>query len=161
MPPCSFGAFPLILAVALQLGRTRLDERPGEAPAAAAGPTTPSPSTAASSSTASTSATTTASTDPSAGILTTRSTAAPSSSTITAPDLVLGRAAFSHYCGECHDHRMPTAKPKALAVFDLTDTHWIEKLSPRQVEAAKGRLRGKVTDAEKLATAALLDERGR
>ena len=172
MPRSSFGALHLILAVALHVGCTRLDERPGDAPAAAAGATTPSTSTTpTSSSAASSSATPTASTsdadtaranpiaNPSP--LASASTAAPSSLTITAPDLALGRAAFSRYCGECHDHRLPTAKAKALAIFDLADARWIEKLSTHQVEAAKGRLKGKATDAEKVATAALLDGRGR
>lgn len=44
--------------------------------------------------------------------------------------LALARPAFSRYCGECHDGRLATAKPKALAVFDFADTRW--------VEAAKG-----------------------
>lgn len=51
--------------------------------------------------------------------------------------------------------------PKALAIFDLAEARWITKLSPPQIEKAKGRLRGKGTDAEKRAALALLDARVR
>jgi len=76
---------------------------------------------------------------------------------ITEADIALGHAAFSRYCGECHDGRLPTAKPKALAIFDLADEHWIGKLSPGRAEKAKGRIQGKGSEAEKRAALALLD----
>lgn len=151
----------MVLSVALPLGCTRLDERPGEGPAAATRPTSTADTTSMGTNAPSTSIASTAgtSTGTNPSPLVTASTSATTAGKITAADLALGLAAFSRYCGECHDGRLPTAKPKALAVFDLVDTRWIEKLSTHQVDAAKGRLKGKATDAEKAATAALLDGR--
>src|SRR5262245_25020220 len=51
-------------------------------------------------------------------------------------------AAFDHHCGECHRSDLPTAKPKALAVFDLTHEDWLAKMTKSQVEAAILRMKG-------------------
>src|SRR6266511_510297 len=40
---------------------------------------------------------------------------------------------FTAHCGQCHDSRLPTAKPAALAVFDLTTPDWWTRLSDRRL----------------------------
>lgn len=122
----------------------RPDDRPGESPSLVAASVSSIPISAGASST---------------GVTQTSTEDAPPQPAITEADIALGRAAFSRYCGECHDGRLPTAKPKALAIFDLADEHWIAKLSPARAEKAKGRLQGKGTEAEKRAALALLDAR--
>ncbi len=39
-------------------------------------------------------------------------------------------------CGSCHTSDLPTAKPKALQVFDLKFTDWMSRMNPRQLEKA-------------------------
>jgi hypothetical protein len=44
-------------------------------------------------------------------------------------------------CGECHERHRPTAKPKALAVFDLDAPDWPARLTdPKRTAAALQRL---------------------
>src|SRR5206468_9738194 len=43
-------------------------------------------------------------------------------------------------CGSCHTSSLPTAKPKAVAVFDLTQEDWPGGMSARQLEKFKNRL---------------------
>lgn len=45
-------------------------------------------------------------------------------------------------CGQCHRSDLPSAVPKALAVFDLTEDLWYARLSGEQTDRLLGRLRG-------------------
>ncbi|HZX94799.1 MAG TPA: hypothetical protein VFE90_09810 [Myxococcales bacterium] len=47
----------------------------------------------------------------------------------------------AHGCNKCHDGALATAKPKALAVFDLRDEKWEARMSEPQLHAMLGRLR--------------------
>lgn len=50
------------------------------------------------------------------------------------------RAVLSAECGSCHTRGLKTAKPKALAVFDLTAGEFAATMSEKQLESAKDRL---------------------
>lgn len=39
-------------------------------------------------------------------------------------------------CGSCHTSGLPTAKEKALRVFDLKFTDWMSRMNERQLEKA-------------------------
>ncbi len=43
-------------------------------------------------------------------------------------------------CGSCHTSSLPTAKPKALTIFDVKRDDWPTTISERQFKAFKGRL---------------------
>ncbi len=45
-------------------------------------------------------------------------------------------------CGRCHQSTLPTADPKALAVFDLDQPAWSATMSRDQIESLGGRARG-------------------
>jgi len=47
----------------------------------------------------------------------------------------------SRGCNKCHDGSLSTAKPAALAVFDLREPKWESRMSESQLEAMLGRLR--------------------
>src|SRR5690242_21723139 len=49
------------------------------------------------------------------------------------------QAAFDQHCGACHRSDRPTAKPKALAIFDLTKEGWLTGMTEAQVKSAIGR----------------------
>jgi len=44
------------------------------------------------------------------------------------------------YCGKCHDSKLPTAKPSALAVFDLAQADWADRLTGERLEHILGRM---------------------
>ncbi len=44
-------------------------------------------------------------------------------------------------CGRCHQSSLPTADPKALAIFDLDQPEWSATMSREQLEALGGRAR--------------------
>ena len=44
-------------------------------------------------------------------------------------------------CGECHTRGLPTALPRALAVYDLTQLDWAHRMSDAQLREAERRLR--------------------
>jgi hypothetical protein len=44
-------------------------------------------------------------------------------------------------CGECHTGGLPTALPRALAVYDLTEFDWSRPMSDTQLREADRRLR--------------------
>jgi hypothetical protein len=44
-------------------------------------------------------------------------------------------------CGECHTSGLPTALPRALAVYDLTQLDWSRSMSDAQLREADRRLR--------------------
>jgi hypothetical protein len=51
------------------------------------------------------------------------------------------REILTMHCGKCHRSDLPTAKAKALAVYDLTEADWSARMSRPQLEDALGRLR--------------------
>jgi mono/diheme cytochrome c family protein len=51
-------------------------------------------------------------------------------------------------CGSCHQGSVSTAKPAALAVFDLDTADWSARMAPRQFDAFMGRMKGKVEGAD-------------
>ena len=44
-------------------------------------------------------------------------------------------------CGECHTTGLPTALPRALAVYDLTQLDWSRRMTDAQLREAERRLR--------------------
>jgi hypothetical protein len=44
-------------------------------------------------------------------------------------------------CGECHTRGLPSALPRALAVYDLTQLDWSRRMSDWQLQEAERRLR--------------------
>src|SRR6185436_7486792 len=75
--------------------------------------------------------------------------AAPASEPVVAavdPREATRRAAhdvLAEHCGECHESHRPTAKPKALAIFDLDKPDWPARFDDHKYKAALGRLSGK------------------
>jgi len=47
---------------------------------------------------------------------------------------------IGRYCGRCHDGAVATAKPKALAVFDLQNASWFRGLTNEQLAHIMGRM---------------------
>lgn len=43
-------------------------------------------------------------------------------------------------CGKCHQSTLPTAKPKALAIFDLDKKLWHESVSEKHLESISERI---------------------
>jgi hypothetical protein len=50
---------------------------------------------------------------------------------------------LAEHCGECHEGHRPTAKPPALAVFDLDKPDWPERFDEHKFQSALKRLAGK------------------
>lgn len=50
---------------------------------------------------------------------------------------------LAEHCGECHEGHRPTAKPKALAIFDLDQPDWPSRFDDHKFKSALGRLSGK------------------
>ena len=50
------------------------------------------------------------------------------------------RTVLETWCGNCHVGSYPSALPKALAVYDLTEPDFAARLSPRQLSSALHRL---------------------
>ena len=50
------------------------------------------------------------------------------------------------HCGSCHQGSLPTAKPAALAVFDLERTDWPASMGPGQLRSFLGRIDGKLSN---------------
>lgn len=61
-------------------------------------------------------------------------------------------------CGSCHRGDLPTALPKALAIFDLTHPIWNENLTPPQYDGILSRVRsaGAVTPEDLAAVEAFV-----
>jgi cytochrome c5 len=51
------------------------------------------------------------------------------------------REVLDRNCGECHTSALPTALPRALAVYDLTQLDWSSRMSTGQLRDAEGRLK--------------------
>jgi mono/diheme cytochrome c family protein len=51
------------------------------------------------------------------------------------------RALLSTNCGECHTRGSPNALPRALAVYDLDQTEWSQRMTADQLREAERRLR--------------------
>ena len=52
------------------------------------------------------------------------------------------RGILAQRCGECHLPNLPTSKPRALAVFNLTDEPWYGRLTNDQLDSLLLRTRG-------------------
>jgi hypothetical protein len=63
---------------------------------------------------------------------------------------------LARHCGSCHEGHQPTAKPAALAVFDLDQPDWPARFDAHRFEAALGRLASK-PDADRTIFVALRD----
>lgn len=50
------------------------------------------------------------------------------------------RAVLGRNCGECHTSTLPTALPRALAVYDLARPEWSRRMSADQLREAERRL---------------------
>ena len=50
---------------------------------------------------------------------------------------------LAEHCGECHEGHRPTAKPPALAVFDLDKPDWPARFDDHRYQAALRRLASK------------------
>ena len=50
---------------------------------------------------------------------------------------------LAEHCGECHESHRPTAKPKALAIFDLDKPDWPARFDDHKYKAALMRLSSK------------------
>ena len=48
--------------------------------------------------------------------------------------------ALAEHCGECHEGHRPTAKPAALAIFDLDQPDWPARFDEHRYESALSRL---------------------
>jgi hypothetical protein len=44
------------------------------------------------------------------------------------------------FCGRCHDGKLATAKPKALAIFDLSRSDWADRLTDVRLDHMLGRM---------------------
>jgi hypothetical protein len=61
-------------------------------------------------------------------------------------------------CGSCHQRSLPTAKPKALAVFDLdAPGEWSARMSGRQLRAFPGRFGGALDETTRPRVRAFVD----
>src|SRR5262245_54224563 len=54
---------------------------------------------------------------------------------------------LAQHCGECHEGHRPTAKPKALAIFDLDQPDWPSRFDEHKYKAALMRLSSKSAEA--------------
>lgn len=70
------------------------------------------------------------------------------------------QAAFERHCGACHLGDRETAKPAALAVFDLTRAGWPAGLTEAHLESMVRRVNGSsaASEEEKRAALSLIDE---
>jgi hypothetical protein len=60
----------------------------------------------------------------------------------TGADDSAARAIADHYCAKCHDGSRATAKPAALAVFDLREPDWAARMSDAELRESSARLAG-------------------
>src|SRR4051812_15458205 len=58
------------------------------------------------------------------------------------PHREAARAILERHCGECHRADSPSAKSRALAVFNLNELDFAARMSPRQLRSAAMRLEG-------------------
>ena len=63
---------------------------------------------------------------------------------------------LAEHCGECHEGHRSTAKPKALAIFDLDKPDWPSRFDEHKFSSALKRLAGK-SDAARDAFIAFRD----
>ena len=64
--------------------------------------------------------------------------------------------ALVKHCGTCHESHRPTAKPKALAIFDLDKPDWPTRFDEHRFKSALARL-SKQSDAARDAFIAFRD----
>ncbi len=61
------------------------------------------------------------------------------------------------HCGSCHTRGLSTAKPRALAIFDLTETDWPTRMNREQLEHSfTGRLGRSVPEERRASVVRLL-----
>ena len=65
------------------------------------------------------------------------------------------RDALVPTCGSCHRSDLPTAKPGALAIFDLTRDAWWVTIEDDEYDSLLGRVKGskEIPDEDKTAVA--------
>ena len=66
------------------------------------------------------------------------------------------RALAKPLCGKCHQGSLATAKPRALAVFDLDQPAWPARMRVDQFDAFLGRMAGKLDPAQRRAVEAFI-----
>jgi mono/diheme cytochrome c family protein len=65
------------------------------------------------------------------------------------------------HCGSCHQGSLPTAKPGALAVFDLERADWPTRMKTPQLDKFLGRIKGKLDEPKlQVVRAFIAAERG-
>jgi len=52
------------------------------------------------------------------------------------------RDVLAQHCGSCHRHDLSTAKPRALAVFDLLENPWYVRLTSERLGEVLRRVKG-------------------
>jgi mono/diheme cytochrome c family protein len=57
------------------------------------------------------------------------------------------REVLDRNCGQCHTSTLPTALPRALAVYDLIQLDWSRRMTPAQLHDAEGRLKEPIAPA--------------
>lgn len=57
------------------------------------------------------------------------------------------REVLDRNCGECHTSALPTALPRALAIYDLSQLDWSQRMTPVQLHDAEGRLKEPIAPA--------------
>ena len=58
------------------------------------------------------------------------------------------RSLLERHCGECHVGTRPTARPAALAVFNLVEADWSARMSARQLGSLERRIGGRRNPAQ-------------
>ena len=74
------------------------------------------------------------------------------------PDVDKIRTLIRPHCGSCHTGSLATAKPKAVAVFDLDTRDFQARMTRAQLDAFIGRLSGKLDDAGQALVRAFVEE---
>ncbi|MEZ5429078.1 MAG: hypothetical protein R2747_22720 [Pyrinomonadaceae bacterium] len=66
---------------------------------------------------------------------------------------------LKEHCGQCHQSSLPTANPKALAIFDLDKTPWYGSVSDQRLESISRRIGKKsgISDSDRSATLEFID----
>lgn len=69
------------------------------------------------------------------------------------------RAVLSVECGGCHTRGLPTAKPAALGVFDLTRGNFADGLTEAQMASVRSRLAGTLKESAQPRSVSADDQR--
>lgn len=76
----------------------------------------------------------------------------------TNPWMDSARTVLIQNCGTCHQPNLPTTKPGAIAVFDLTEAQWHGRMTDEQLRALQDRIQGSnsIEDQDKELVAAFV-----